>query len=190
MPSRALTAHLEPLLADAEALSQAYTALRRIRRTPPDGLAALPRAMVVMCVSAWEAFVEELVREAISALRPPAGALGIWPALNASARGAIGRFNTPNTDQIRGLISDALGLQDVQVSWSWRGCTPAQARERLHHVMEFRHQIAHGVNPRPAVDILYARPLLNFFRRLGRCTDDAVRTHLVTTLGIPNPWPA
>jgi hypothetical protein len=142
-----------------------------------------------MCVSAWEAYIEELVRESLNALRPAAPPLGVWPALNAAVRGQLGRFNTPNTDQVRMLISDALGLQDVHHSWTWRSCTSEQAVQRLGLATDLRHRIAHGVNPRAIIHNSYSKRLPEFFRRLGLCTDDAVRQHLVNVLGVPNPWP-
>ena len=52
-------------------------------------MAALNRAVIVTCVSAWEAYVEELVRESLTVLRPVALPLGPWPALNASIRGQL-----------------------------------------------------------------------------------------------------
>jgi hypothetical protein len=55
--------------------------------------------------------------------------------------------------------------------------------------MDYRHEVAHGVNPRPVIHNRYSSQLPDFFRRLARCTDVAVRNHLVTTLGIVNPWP-
>ena len=189
MPSHAFTGYLIPLLADARALLAAHRALPVGTPRRVDSLAALNRAVVVVCVSAWEAYIEELLREAVEALRPTAPPMGTWPALNATVRGAIGRFNTPNTDQVRILISDALGLQDVQNSWAWVNCAPAQSRTRLQQAMDYRHEIAHGVNPRPVVLNRYANQLPDFFLRLGRCTDNAVRAHLVTTLGVANPWP-
>ncbi len=133
--------------------------------------------------------MEELVRESLELLRPPAPPLGVWPALNASARGALGRFNTPNADQVRSLFSDSLGLPDVPNAWTFENLAPAQNRERLHRLMELRHQVAHGTNPRPAVTIRYARPLPRFVRFLALATDAAVRTHLVETLGVLNPRP-
>jgi hypothetical protein len=143
-----------------------------------------------MCVSAWEAYIEELVRKALTTLRPPAPPLGVWPALNASARSQLGRFNNPNAENVRMLLSDAIGLPDVHLSWSWQGCSSERAMQRLAAAMSYRHQIAHGVNPRPAVPNLYSRELPNFFRRLGRCTDNTVRAHLVNVHGIAHPWPA
>jgi hypothetical protein len=189
LPSNAFTGHLEPLLADAEELDDAHERLRTGRRGRQYGLAALNRAVVVVCVSAWEAYIEELVRETLTALRPAVPPLGLWPALNASGRGQLGRFHTPNTENVRMLLSDTIGLPDVHASWAWPNCTSAQAVRRLAVAMDLRHQIAHGVNPRPRVDNAYSRGLPRFFRRLARCTDNAVRQHLVATLGVANPWP-
>jgi hypothetical protein len=125
--SNAFTGHLLPLLRDADYLRDASRQLSvgipgRLRR-----VAAMNRAVVVTCVSAWEAYIEELVREALNALRPAAPPLGVWPALNATVRGQLGRFNTPNTENIRLLISDAIGLPDVQDNWAWQNCTSVQA---------------------------------------------------------------
>jgi len=91
-------------------------------------------------------------------------------------------------ENVRMLISDSVGLQDIQASWAWQICTSAQAVQRLADAMTLRHQIAHGVNPRPIVATFYASQLPDFFRRLGRCTDRAVRDHLMIVLGIANPW--
>ena len=134
-------------------------------------------------------YIEELVRESLNVLRPANPPLGVWPALNASVRGQLGRFNNPNTENIRMLISDALGLQDIQRAWAWQNCTSAQAVQRLADAMTLRHQIAHGVNPRPLVATFFSIQLPDFFRRLGHCTDRAVRDHFVNVLGIANPWP-
>jgi len=152
-------------------------------------LAALNRAIVVMGVSAWEAYVEELVRESVVAMRPTAPPLGVWSAHHAWVLGQLGRFNNPNVENVRMLLSEAIGLQDVHQSWVWRNCTSAQALRRLATAMRLRHQIAHGVNPRPVVQNAYSRRLPDFFRRLGRATDQAVRDHLVNVIGIASPWP-
>jgi hypothetical protein len=190
VPSNAFINHLVPLLADAKELDRAHGELRTGKLGRRYGLTALPRSVEVMCISAWEAYVEELVRESIASLRPPVPPLGLWPALNASVRSQLGQFNTPNTEQVRSLISDALGLPDIQRSWTWHGCTSAQAVQRLAQAMEYRHQIAHGAHPRPVILSNYSRPLSVFFRRLAQCTDHAVRAHLVDVLGIAHPWPA
>jgi hypothetical protein len=163
LPSTALTGHLVPLLTDAADLELAHGQLRTGRPGRQYGLAALNRAVVVVCISAWEAYIEELVRESLAALRPPTPPLGSWPALNASVRGLLGRFNTPNADQVRQLFSDALGLPDIHLSWAWQNSTSTQAVQRLAFAMDLRHQIAHGVNPRPLVNNPYSSELPDFF---------------------------
>jgi RiboL-PSP-HEPN len=190
MASNAFTAHLLALLRDADHLYDASGQLPIGIPGRSARVAALNRAVVVMCVSAWESYVEELVREALESLRPPVPPLGLWPALNATVRGQLGRFNTPNTENIRMLVSDAVGLQNIQNSWVWQNCTSAQAVQRLADVMTLRHEIAHGAHPRRSVATFYASQLSDFFRRLGRCTDRALRDQLVNVLGIANPWPA
>jgi hypothetical protein len=187
--SNAFNQHLLPLLRDADHLDDAAGQLPLGIPGRPLRVAALNRAVVVTCASAWEAYIEELIRESLNLLRPAAPPLGMWPALNASVRAQLGRFNTPNTENVRMLISDGLGLQDVHTAWAWQNCTSAQAVQRLADAMTLRHQIAHGVNPRPFVATFYSSQLADFFRRLARCTDRAVRQHFENTLGIANPWP-
>jgi hypothetical protein len=190
MPSTAYTGHLEPLLADAKALIQAHTHLSSGSLLPLAGLDALPRAVVVMCVSAWEAYVEEVVRLAVRVARPTSSPLGLWSALDSFVQKSADRFNTPNAENVRTLIANAIGLPDIRTAWSWIRYTPVRSSAELAAAMKFRHEIAHGVNPRPVVTHQYAVRLPDVFRCLGRCTDRAVRAHLVTHFGIPNPWPA
>ena len=68
MASNAFTVHLEQLLGDADQLDKAHERLRTGRPGRQYGVAALNRAAVVMCVSAWEAYIEELVRESVLAM--------------------------------------------------------------------------------------------------------------------------
>jgi hypothetical protein len=190
LPSNAFSVHLKQLLLDAEELDDAHTQLRTGHPGRQYGLACLNRAAVVMSVSAWEAYVEELMRESVQALRPAVPPSGAWPALNAYVLGLLGRFNTPSQGNVEQLIRNCLGLADIHHSWRWRNCTSAQAAQRLADAMIYRHQIAHGVNPRPTVQNYYSSQLPDFFRRLARCTDDAVRNHLANVHGVATPWPA
>jgi len=190
MPSNALAVHLETLLGDADELVGVARRVRDELGGSFSRLTSANRATVIMCVSAWEACIEELVRESLEALRPPSPPLGLWPALDATIRGQLGRFNNPNVENVRMLLSDALGLPDLHLHWRWQNCTTAQAAQRLATAISERHQIAHGVNPRPVVHYEHAARLPQFFRRLARCADDAVRRHLVAVHGIAHPWPA
>lgn len=189
MPSNAFAQFLIPLLNDAMEIEQAHQNLRTGLPGRQWGLGSLNRAAVVMCLSAWEAYVEELVKESVGSFRPLNPANTLWQSINADARSQIGRFNTPNVENVRRLIADTIGLQDVTVDWHWHNTTVQQARNRLTEAITHRHQIAHGVNPRPTIHNQYASRLPAFFTQIGRCTDRAVRNYLVNTIGVVNPWP-
>jgi hypothetical protein len=101
----------------------------------------------------------------------------------------IGRFNNPNVDNSTRLFAAYLGLTDITSTWGWRNCARPTAREYLNEALRHRHQIAHGVNPRPTIHNGYSHWLPGFFRRLGRCTDSSVSDHLVNQLHINAlPW--
>ena len=189
MPSTAFSVHLEQLLLDAEELDDAHTELRTGSPGRQYGLASLNRAVVVMSVSAWESYVEELMRESLQALHPPVSPLGTWQVLNAYVMGLLRSFNTPNRENVERLIRNTLGLADVHLSWTWQNCTSPQAVQRLTEAMNNRHQIAHGVNPRPIIHNHYSGQLPDFFRRLAGRTDNAVRSHLINVHGVVTPWP-
>lgn len=189
MPSNAFTMHLEQLLADALELDAIHNQLRTGNPGRQFGLASLNRAAVVISISAWESYVEELMRECLQVLQPALPPLGLWPALNAFIPGEISRFHTPNTQNVANLINRCLGLANVQASWRWKNCTAARADELLREALTFRHQIAHGVNPRPVIHNAYSSWLPGFILRLARCTDDSVRQHLISVSGAASPWP-
>jgi hypothetical protein len=189
VPSNAFSVHLKQLLTDAVELDRIHTQLRTGLPGRQYGLASLNRAAVVVSVSAWESYVEELMRESLQTLRPPAPALGSWPALSTFISGQLGRFNTPNSQNVANLINSCLGLADVRISWGWRSCGSAKAAALLDRALALRHEIAHGVNPRPVIHNNYSSGLPGFIRRLARCTDIAVRDHRLTTHGRASPWP-
>lgn len=189
MPSNAYTNHLLPLLLDAEELEQAHMSLRTGAPGRQWDLGALNRASVVMCLSDWEAYVEQLVKEAIETFKPAVPSNTLWQSIKADAGSQVGRFNTPNVENVKRLIADTIGLQDVTAEWAWQNTTPKQAKVRLTEAINHRHKIAHGVNPRPTIRNNYASKLPKFFRSLGLQTDKSVRVYLVSSLHVEMPWP-
>jgi hypothetical protein len=187
VPSNAFTQHLRQLLQDAIELDDAHGRLSTGTPGRQYGLASLNRSAVVISVSAWESYVEELMRECLQVLRPPVPTPA-WTALNAYVLGLLGRFHTPNSENVAHLINNSLSLADVRLAWGWQNCTSAQAVDRLDEALTRRHEIAHGVNPRPIIHNHYSSALPTFFIRLARCTDTAIRAQLVV-LGVAAPWP-
>src|SRR5438876_14050 len=122
MSSNAFTNHLLPVLQDADEVLDAQVQLNGTMVPAPApgtlwGIGALNRAAVVMLVSAWEAYIEQVAIEAVEALRPAApGPLGSWPALYASVRASVGQLHQPNVQHVKMLISGSLGLVFCQSS--------------------------------------------------------------------------
>lgn len=189
MASNALSDHLEAVLIDAEELVAAHANLCTGERGRQYGLGAINRAIVVMCAAAWEAYVEEIVREAINSLIPPTGSAGTaWPALNANAKNEIKRFNNPNSQNVRNLLHKTLALPDVTNSWYWQNCSTRKAVSALDDFLKTRHETAHGENPRPTVHNKYTVRLISLVRNLAKRTDVTIASHLASTHGIPRPW--
>ncbi len=72
MPSNAYTNHLVVLLKVVRVLQAAHKQLRTGLAGRQWGLGSLNRAAVVLAVSSWEAYLEEVVRECLEAIRPAA----------------------------------------------------------------------------------------------------------------------
>ena len=189
MPSNAYNDRLETVLADADEINTGHGTLRTGNPGRQFGLGALNRAVVVMCVSAWEAYVEEVVKECLGILRPAAPPLGVWPAHNASVRSQVGRFHNPNVQLTQTLIRDCIGIDDITQYWSWHRSSPERVRERLDEAIKFRHRVAHGETPRPIIhNQQYAGRLPDFFRRLGKKTDAGITSYLHDEFGIDTGW--
>ncbi len=103
-----------------------------------------------------------------------AAPLGSWSVHYAFVRGQAKGFHTPNPNNVKLFLSNALGLADIHPAWTWQGYTSAQAVQALGKALDLRHKIAHGINPRPVVDHQYSSDLPEFFRSLGKATDQAV----------------
>src|SRR5438270_14043750 len=101
---------------DADELNKIHGRLRTGYPGRQYGLASLNRAAVVISVSAWESYVEELMRESLRALRPAAPPLGNWPALSAFILWELGRFTTPTAQNVANMINRCLGLANVRPS--------------------------------------------------------------------------
>lgn len=195
--SKARTQTLEPLLQDVAEVNQAHGSLRTGLPGRVWNLAGLNRSAIVLTVSAWEAYVEDLAIECVDLLKPSAQVvartgqgwpLDAWPAINGATRTAIGRFHTPSSKNVIALFSTAIGLPDVSLGWHYRGCSQTKAVTYLDWLLDVRHQIAHGVNPRPVVRATYATWAPQFIRRIAERTDATVYDHLVNVLGVSPPW--
>ena len=189
MTSSALRSTLRPLLKDAHELNEAHLILQQpeTQKAWRDG--ALSRAVVVMCVSAWEAYLEELTLEAVETFRPEDPTNTTWQSLKAQANTKTRNFNNPTVANVDRLLLEAIGFSGLSKHWKWKGTDPGKAASRLSTSIIARHQIAHGSQPRPVISNYEAQQIPFFFTRLGLSTDNAVRRYLVNELHVTHPWP-
>lgn len=96
------------------------------------------RLLVVAVAASWEAFHEDLCREARESR------VGL-----ANGVGAIQRFHNPTSRNIDRLYRDVLGVGRITDSWGTadpaRGMTTDECRAGVDKLMRFRHDTAHGV---------------------------------------------
>src|SRR5258708_16985125 len=106
MSSDAFTNRLLPVWQAADEVLDAQVQLNAAIVPAPApgtlwGIGALNRAAVVMLVSAWEAYIEQVAIEAVEALRPIGPVpLGSWPALYASVRASVGQLHQPTLQHV------------------------------------------------------------------------------------------
>lgn len=193
--SRARTNTFEPVMADVRELQTAHGQMRTGERGRQWGLAGINRGAVALILSAWEAYVEDVALECVDAIRPatppttpPVWPHDAWPALRASTVSKAQQLHTPSAQNVRNLFRSAVGLPDVTSSWVWRGCSNATALSKLDALLTLRHQIVHGVVPRPNVQYKYVYWAQLFIERVVERTDEVLRDHLVTKLGAAAPW--
>ncbi len=120
MASNAFTAYLQPLLRDAVHLLLASHQLPTGIPGRPLRIAALNRAIVVTCASAWEAFIEDLVRESRSArLRPPIPPSGRMARIECHRARTVGQVQQPKhrehspVDLRRGWVARRANVLDL-----------------------------------------------------------------------------
>lgn len=104
-------------------------------------------AALAAVVSAWEAYVEAIVIEALDIVARGAtpGELALVVLLKQEAVRAAEKFNTPNAENCRDLVLRFTGLDAFPVLSSPRlGLAAHPARERLNQILKVRHSFAHG----------------------------------------------
>jgi hypothetical protein len=130
---------------------------------------SINRAIVVLTVAAWQAFVEDIteavlaVATALPATGPtlPRGQLSL---LAGQVKKAIGDFATPNCENSRRLMGSA-GF-DPYADWTWTQpggravgiitVTPQDVAGRINYWLRLRHDLAHGHDSLSPLPVLQA----------------------------------
>jgi len=123
---------------DAEVL---LTHCQSLGHPLPESAEVFKRAGLVMALTAWEAYVEERVAEAVRQRLPPKLSHAEIFML-AKLDEELKRFHNPSAEKTRRLFLDYVGV-DVTEKWRWSGLEAAKVRERLDTLVKKRGDAVH-----------------------------------------------
>lgn len=195
MPSQAATKFIAAV--DRIQLIRDTATDRRLRPLSREKARILLHASLAGYVAAWEAYLEQLVRDFFQATATPLDPkyTALHSLLRAHGQVAWDRFNTPNAENARNLLLQYTGFDPFPV-WQWpaRHMNGIQVRERLTEILKVRHSFAHGFsmptyswNTSPSGEVRLTWPIVTmterFFSNLVRRTDGGMSAHVLVIYG-------
>ena len=142
----------EMSIRDAEDLLQHFD---NQPKPPPTNAEVLKRAGLIMALTAWETYVEDLIEEATIERNQHTNPGHAEKFMYARLKEELKRFNNPSSDKTRKLFLDYAGV-DVTKLWKWSNYEPASAKKKLDELLGIRGDIVHrskepdaGGSPKP-----------------------------------------
>lgn len=111
-------------------------------KPPTQNAEVLKRAGLVMALTAWETFVEDLIAEVVLGGNQHTEAGHAWRFMQSRLQEELKRFHNPTSDKTRKIFLDYAGV-DVTKQWKWPGYEPASARKKLDELLGIRGDIVH-----------------------------------------------
>jgi hypothetical protein len=164
----------------------------RLRPLSQVGAQSFAHASLATLVAAWDAYLNELVKNFYSEIADPArpSYLSIHTIAFKASEEAIRRFNTPNFENARKFLVATTGY-DPYSDWVWprRGMNVQLVKERLNEIIRVRHSFAHGFSipsyswttspsGRVRLTITVLRDTERFFGNLVNRTDKRMKEHI------------
>lgn len=124
---------------DAEDLLQHFD---KQPKPPPQNAEVLKRAGLIMALTAWETYVEDLIEEVVIGGKAHTDAGLAERFMQARLQEELKRFHNPNFDKTKKLFVDYAGV-DVTKHWKWSNYDPASAKKKLDGLLGIRGDIVH-----------------------------------------------
>lgn len=147
---------------------------------PPENTEVLKRAGLVMALTAWETYVEDLARELVGGQLAESRDGHLTRLVLGRLESELKRFHNPNSEKTRQLFVDYLSI-DVTRGWKWGGYSPESAMAKLNELLEKRGDAVHRAKPlradTPAPHLVKREDLekaIRFLKRLVDATERAV----------------
>ena len=158
----------------------------RAKANPEDG-EVLKRAGLVMALTAWETYVEDVVQEEVASRLRIINGSQVGKFVHGKLTEELKRFHNPTSDKTRKLFIDYLDV-DVTEGWVWQQFEPPRVKKMLDDLIAKRGDAVHRskqvVEGQPSSGHLVRREELDkaikFLKALVGATDDTVlRAHAV-----------
>ena len=133
----------ETSIKDAEELLAHFDGLPK---PPPQSADVLKRAGLVMALTAWETYVEDLVLEEVCARLRVVNGSYVGKFVLKRLEEELKRFHNPTSEKVRKLFLDFLEV-DVTSGWEWSNYDCAKAKKNLDELISKRGDAVHRSKP-------------------------------------------
>lgn len=164
----------ELAISDAEELISCYDFLNKGTSDvkPPE---VLKRATLIMTLTAWETYVEDIAQELIQAKYGMVMGSQLGNIVNGRLTEHLKTFNNPDSKKTKDLFLEFFGF-DVTESWIWGNYNTAKdARTTLNSWLKKRGEAVHRAKTDKQSSHIVKRDELDkcirFFRELVEATD-------------------
>ena len=175
---------------------------KRLRPMLHDEIQVYYHAALTAYVAAWNAYIDNLVRNFYNVIADSANPK--FDAIHTLAKGtvenALTRFNTPNWENTRNFLNQYTGYDPIN---DWGGSQAnmnlQQVHQRLNEILRVRHTLAHGADmpaynwtQSPSGRVRLTSKAIQeteaFFKNLVNVTDRGMKAHIESTYGLANIW--
>jgi hypothetical protein len=164
-------------ITNAEELINCYDVLNNSEEH--QGSDVLKTAALIMTLTAWETYVEDVISELCENKFGALNGSQIGNFIQKQLGAKLKTFHNPNSAKTKQIFEEFFGF-DVTESWSWSNYTPKQARETLNSWIKKRGDAVHrsvtDINKPHIIRRDELRKCVRFFKDLVNATDTAIES--------------
>lgn len=162
-------------LSEAKELLNCYDTLNNHEEiAPPD---ALKKASLIMALTAWETYVEDVVTELFNIKFSLVKGSTLGDFAEKQLKERLKQFHNPDSRKTKHLFEEFFGV-DVTENWQWNNVLPKDARTQLNKWISIRgdavHRVEVDVNQPHVIRKDELAKCIRFIEELAKATDKAV----------------
>ena len=162
-------------LSEAKELLNCYDTLNNHEEiVPPD---ALKKASLIMALTAWETYVEDVVTELFNIKFSLVKGSTLGDFAEKQLKERLKQFHNPDSRKTKHLFEEFFGV-DITENWQWNNVLPKDARTQLNKWISIRgdavHRVEVDVNQPHVIRKDELAKCIRFIEELAKATDKAV----------------